>query len=647
MVFGKHDFFHFSFAFPRITRKCIPLRQYDAIPAGASCDGPDRYQTSLTPDLLRDLEMGKRIAQEYLANVRLELVNTLYRQSPPILVGNIAVVSLTTFLLWNEVSRRTLLGWAAAICVLTSIRAVMVWRDRRAGEHPVDTAAARARRYVFFAGVSGCLWGAMGVLFFSPHNTIVTALICIVLAGMTGGSVASLSSWWPTYVAYALPTVLPFAIRSFVYGSALFSVLGFLSLFLLAVNLAFSRTLQRTVRDAVSLRFENIDLIRQLTAEKERAELANRSKSQFLAAASHDLRQPTHALGLYIATLRAMARAPAVEGRALDEIAERLRTALKGMSQLLNVLLDISRLDAGVIDAEPRRFALQQTFDALDNQFRQAAAAKGLMLRIRPTPIWLETDAVLLHTILSNVLSNAVRYTPHGSILVACRPRGTDVEIQVFDTGIGIEADQLPNIFREFYQIGNAARDREQGLGLGLAIVQRTAVLIGASVRVRSTAGRGSLFSVRLASIGPAPSCEAAPDQHGTNPACAPGSARKTLLVVDDDRDVLAGMQTLLQAWGHTVVAAQSPGRAIELAAARRAELDMIVTDFRLAGRVTGADVIHAVFRVIEREIPAIIVTGDTSPEGIHAASSSGFSVLHKPLDPQQMQALIDTPTRA
>ncbi|KWF59674.1 hybrid sensor histidine kinase/response regulator [Burkholderia pseudomultivorans] len=588
--------------------------------------------------------MAKRILQQYSADVWLELVNTLYRQSPPILFGNFAVVSLTTFLLWSEVPRLDLLGWAAAIYVLTGVRTAMVWRDRRTPVHPLDTATRRAHRYALFSGLSGCLWGAMGVLFFAPHNTIVTALICIVLAGMTSGSVASLSTWWPTYIAYALPTVLPFAIRSFAYGNALFSVLGFLSLFLLGVNLAFSRTLQRTVRDAVSLRFENIDLIRQLTEEKERAELANRSKSQFLAAASHDLRQPTHALGLYIATLRAMARAPSVERAALDDIAERLRTALKGMSQLLNVLLDISRLDAGVIAAEPSRFPLQQELDALDNQFRQAAAAKGLTLRIRPTSLWLDTDAVLLHTMLSNVLANAVRYTHRGGILVACRRRGADVDIQVFDTGIGIEADQLPNVFREFYQVGNAARDREQGLGLGLAIVQRTAVLIGAAVSVRSTAGRGSVFSIRVAAIPNPPPRSTRINDRSREPDAGPRQTHKTILVVDDDRDVLAGMQTLLQAWGHTVVAASSLERAIELATARRGELDMIVTDFRLATNVTGADVVHAVFRVIGREIPTIIVTGDTSPEGIHAASSSGFSVLHKPLDPQAMQALIDMP---
>lgn len=584
--------------------------------------------------------MAKKIPQEYSANVRLELINTLYRQSPPILFGNIAVVSLTVFLLWRQVSQRDLLAWAAAIYVLTAIRIVMVWRDRQAAEHPAGTATRRAWKYILCSGLSGCLWGSMGILFFAPDNTIVTALTCIVLAGMTGGSVASLSSWWPTYLAFALPTVLPFTIRSFVYGNALFSVLGFLALFLLGVNLAFSRTLQRTVRDAVLLRFENVGLIRQLTEEKERAEIANRSKSQFLAAASHDLRQPTHALGLYIATLRAMAEAPDIERTALNDLAERLRTALKGMSQLLNVLLDISRLDAGVIDVEPRRFALQQELDALENQFLQAATTKGLTLRIRPTPIWLETDAVLLHNMLSNLLSNAVRYTRRGGILVACRRRGGDVEIQVFDTGIGIESSQLSSIFREFYQVGNAARDREQGLGLGLAIVQRTAALLGASVQVRSVPGRGSRFSVRL----PAMQRIQPPATGGEEPRGEPADGRRqrTILVVDDDRDVLASMQTLLRAWGHTVVAAQSLEQAVAAARLQHGVLDMVVTDFRLARRVTGVDVIQAVFESIGRAIPAIIITGDTSAEGINAASSSGFRVMHKPLDPQELQALIE-----
>jgi signal transduction histidine kinase len=584
--------------------------------------------------------MTNRIPHQYGDHVRLALVNTLYRQSPPILFGNIAVVSLTVFLLWHEVLQRDLLAWAAAIYVLTGMRIVMVWRDRRASEHPVATAIRRVRRYMFFSAMSGCLWGSMGILFFAPDNTVVTVLICIVLAGMTGGSVASLSSWWPTYLGFALPTVLPFAIRSFVYGTPLFSVLGFLSLFLLEVNVAFSRTLQRTVRDAVLLRFENVGLIRQLTEEKERAEVANRSKSQFLAAASHDLRQPAHALGLYIATLRAMAAAPTIERAALNDIAERLQTALKGMCQLLTVLLDISRLDAGVIEVEPRCFPLQQELDALENQFLSAASSKGLTLRIRPTAIWLNTDAVLLRNILTNLVSNAVRYTSHGGVLVACRHRDAHLEIQVFDTGIGIASDQLTSIFREFYQVGNAARDREQGPGLGLAIVQRTATLLGANVRVRSRPGRGSFFSLTLPVAQ-----DIRPSGTGTQAQQAPvvsDGRKKTILVVDDDRDVLGSMQTLLGAWGHTVFAAQSLEQAILAAGSHGSLLELVVTDYRLARHVTGFDVIRAVSDSIGRAIPAIIVTGDTSTEGINAASSSGYRVVHKPLDPHEMRALIE-----
>ncbi|TWC63194.1 hybrid sensor histidine kinase/response regulator [Herbaspirillum sp. SJZ099] len=569
--------------------------------------------------------------------VYLELVNTLYRQSPPIFLGNIAVASLTVFLLWGQVPHALLLGWAGAICLVTAIRIAMVWRDLRGGAHLPATTSARCWRYVAWAGISGCLWGAMGPLFFAPDNTVITVYTCIVLAGMTGGSVASLSSFWPAYYAYALPTVLPFALRSFAHDTPLFSVLGVLSLFLLGVNLAYSRVIQRTVRDAIALRFENTALIRQLTEEKERAELANRSKSQFLAAASHDLRQPTHALGLYIAALRMAAQASQIERATIETLAERLQSALLGMSQLLNVLLDISRLDAGVIQVEPRRLRLQETFDALENQFAQAAAAKGLRLKVRPTPAWIDTDPVLLQNVLANLLSNAVRYTERGRILLACRRRRGLLEICVMDTGIGIAADHFDSIFREFYQVENIARDREQGLGLGLAIVQRTADLIGARIALRSAVGQGSCFSVSLPSrhepaAGQA-SAPAAPHR--------PDIARRTVLVVDDDKQVLDGMSILLASWGYAVLAARSREQAVGVLADGTPEL--VLTDFRLAAGVTGIDVIRAVSMALGSEVPAIIVTGDTSPQGIGLASASGFPVLHKPLDPAALQAAIAT----
>ena len=240
----------------------------------------NHYQTDSTVD--------KRIFNE--------LINILYRQATPIFFGNIAVGVLSVYLLWNELDRITLLAWVAAIFALTAFRMMVVRRDVRVVQ-PEVLAHKRAWTYALLAGMSGCLWGSVGILFFSPDSAVVTVFICILLAGMTGGSVASQSSFPPAYYAFALPTVLPFALRSFAHGGPLFSVLGVLSLFLLGVNLAYSRNYHRTVREAVSLRFENMELIAQLRQEKERAESASRSKSQFLAAASHDLRQPTHALG--------------------------------------------------------------------------------------------------------------------------------------------------------------------------------------------------------------------------------------------------------------------------------------------------------------------------------------------------------------
>lgn len=557
-----------------------------------------------------------------------ELVNTLYRQSPPIFLGNIAVAGLTVFLLWHEVGRELLLGWAAAVYLLTALRVVVVWKDRRSGPHNPEATSRRCRQYVFWVTVSGCLWGAMGPLFFEPENTIVTVYICIVLAGMTGGSVASLSAFWPAYYLFALLTVLPFALRSFAHGTPLFTVLGVLSLFLLGVNLAYCKVMQRTLSDAIRLRFENAALVRQLTEEKDRAEQANRSKSQFLAAASHDLRQPVHALGLYIETMRMAAQASKIERATIETLAERLQSALTGMSRLLDVLLDVSRLDAGVIQVERRRFRLQETFDSLANQYTHSAASKGLELKIRRTSVRPDTDPILLQNILSNLLSNAVRYTAHGKILLACRRRRDALDICVLDTGIGIAEDHFDSIFQEFYQVENIVRDREHGLGLGLAIVKRTADLIGAELRLRSVYGKGSCFTVRV--------------PHRDEPAIAEGpsvqmnSLRKadgkhTVLVVDDDKQVLDGMAVLLTSWGYAVIAARSLEQASR-------ELDnaipqLIVTDFRLATETTGIDVVHAVRKAIGFDVPAIIITGDTSPQGISEANASGFTVLHKPLD--------------
>ena len=383
-------------------------------------------------------------------------------------------------------------------------------------------------------------------------------------------------------------------------------------------------------------RIRNLRHATELRAAKENAEAANLSKSRFLAAASHDLRQPTHALGLFIATLRSMARRPEVKGADVEKIATRLQLALDGLGRLLNGLLDVSRLEAGAAEVHRRPVPVQAVLAEIANAFAGPAREKGLALRVAPTSLWVDTDPVVLGRVLSNLAANALRYTEHGRILIGCRRRPGVVEIQVLDTGIGIAPDQRARIFEEFYQVGNVARDREQGLGLGLAIVQRSVDLLGGTVAVASEPGRGSRFSVAL------PRADAARGAPGAEPgAAAEGGAGRVILVIDDNAEVLDSMRALLGEWGHTAIAVRTLEAALD-AAARDAEIGLVIADYRLGDSVTGADAIDAVRRALGRAVPAVIITGDTSPQRIREANRSGHRLLHKPIDPRELEALIN-----
>lgn len=393
---------------------------------------------------------------------------------------------------------------------------------------------------------------------------------------------------------------------------------------------------------------QNVYLVAQLTVQKDVAEAATLAKSRFLAAASHDLRQPTHALALFIGTLQSMGQHQEVRGVDVTHIAGRLQTALSGLGRLLNGLLDVSRLDAGAVEVRKQVLSLASELTNINNAFSGPANAKGLNFKVRlPAALSVDTDPVLLHQILSNLAANAVRYTEHGRILIGCRRRAGEVEIQVWDTGIGIALDQREKIFEEFYQVSNVARYHELGLGLGLAIVQRSAHLLGTQLKVVSLLGKGSVFSFILPRVVVA--CAGRQEEQAR-----PHYGRRcsaTVLVIDDDPEVRDAVQILLSNWGYAVVAAGTVEQAVEAAEAiettkaadgKAQKINLILSDYRLAEDVTGADAIRAVFARIGRPIPAVIITGDTSPERISEARTSGFRLLYKPIDPLVLNALLE-----
>ena len=360
---------------------------------------------------------------------------------------------------------------------------------------------------------------------------------------------------------------------------------------------------------------------------------ANLAKSRFLAAASHDLRQPLHALGLFVAQLRGNA-----EPRENGAIIARIEAAVTAMNELFGALLDISKLDAEVLKPRLAAFPVQSLFQRLETTFGEAAREKALRLRVMPSAAWVCSDAILLERIMLNLVANAVRYTQTGGVVLGARRRGDMLRLELWDSGPGIPEDQLRNIFAEFYQVAGAQRNDGGGLGLGLAIVERLCGLLDHRIEVRSRVGRGSRFSILV------PLAAARPQF--VQPEAAVRLIEdpckgKLVVVLDDDPLVLEGMRGLLVGWGCRAVTADSDGAALT-ALARHAELpDLIISDYRLAAGKTGFAAVARLRGVLGADIPAFLISGDTAPERLREAAASGFRLLHKPVPPHALRAIL------
>jgi signal transduction histidine kinase/CheY-like chemotaxis protein len=359
-------------------------------------------------------------------------------------------------------------------------------------------------------------------------------------------------------------------------------------------------------------------------------ELANLAKTRFLAAASHDLRQPLHALGLLVAQLNA-------DTNRADRrrIVAQIGTAVSVMNDLFNALLDISKLDAGAVEPEVTAFPIDPLLRKIENMFAGDASAKSLRLRVLPSTAWVRSDRVLLERILLNLVSNAVRYTERGGIVVGCRRGGDALRIEVWDSGIGIPEDQQQNIFREFYQVGGG-RMGGAGLGLGLAIVDRLCRLLGHRLDLTSTQRKGSRFAI---TVPPVPAqVEPAEIPHPLRAMIQPFTG-KFVVVIDDDRLVLDGVCGLLRGWGCQVSASTSSGAALASLFELHEKPDLIISDHHFTHGETGIAVIERLRHTFNAPIPALLVTGDISVERKQEAEAGGFEMLQKPVPPMTLRA--------
>ncbi|OIP23872.1 MAG: hypothetical protein AUK52_03695 [Comamonadaceae bacterium CG2_30_60_41] len=372
----------------------------------------------------------------------------------------------------------------------------------------------------------------------------------------------------------------------------------------------------------------------ELRDKKEEAEKANLAKSRFLAAASHDLRQPTHALGLFVSRLAQLEHSAQTHA-----LIGNVQASVQALQNLLDGLLDVSRLEAGAVQVNKRPFALAALFDQLAQDLSDAARDKGLALRIRPTGAWVLSDATLVYRILLNLVNNAIRYTEHGGVLVAVRQQRALglLQIQVWDTGVGIAPEHLLVVFNEFFQVANAARDRTKGLGLGLSIVRRTADLLGHPVTLTSRLGAGTRVSLTLPVIDQPSASEVVFGGEENTLADLQGVCA---LVVEDDALALAALQSVLQGWGMQVVGVNGTLAALQQVA-QGVRPDVIVSDYRLPGDANGIDTIRQLRSALNADVPACLMSGDTDTTLIGQAQAAKLSLLHKPVRPAKLRSLL------
>jgi signal transduction histidine kinase len=385
-------------------------------------------------------------------------------------------------------------------------------------------------------------------------------------------------------------------------------------------------------RDELEQRVANVTA--ELRDKKNEAEDATRAKSRFLASASHDLRQPTHALGMFIARLGQLPLDPPTR-----QLVSSVEASVRAMQDLLDDLLDVSRLDAGAISVNLRPVSLQAVLQTVYVALGPFAAVKTLRLRLRPTSLWVMTDAVLLQRIAMNLVHNALRYTEKGTILVACRPSadGLNVRLEVWDSGLGISKEHQEDIFKEFYQVGNTGRDRVYGLGLGLNIVQRSAALLGHPLTLRSSLGQGSRFTMTL----PRTVAVSSKDSQALveAPALVSLSGLRVLLIEDDSNARIAVMG-LLESWGCSVYSGATSTAAVA-AHACHTDWDVILSDYRLGDGDNGLAVIERLRAYAGRQVPSCLMSGDTDVDLMQAAKDAGLPLLHKPVRPAKLRSVL------
>lgn len=578
--------------------------------------------------------------------IRREQVRARIAMYPTMIGSQLMVAVLLVWMMWEVVAHDTLLGWLALVYGVHMFEWVVWWRAK----DDVDDVNSCRRwdvRFKFQTALAAAAWGVGWIVMFIPADLGYQALLICVVIGMSAGAVTINPIYRPALFIYLGVLLSPLIVRVAMEGDVTHWILAFMLLTYVGFLLDSGIKLMFTFETSLRQRFEKGALLRELrireeeiAAALEAAEQANRAKSKFLATASHDLRQPLQALRLFTEALQDVAKEPESQ-----RLAEQIGKSVNALVDMFDDLLDVSRLDAGIIQPRWQHFELSDLFDRLYVDFEPLAKAKGLTLKLPycnekgvsdlQCEAVVYSDPFLLERMMRNLISNAIRYTDQGTVEVKCRCLPEVVEICVQDTGIGIRPEVLPHIFEEYYQVDNPHRDRRKGLGLGLAIVRRVEELLGYRVEVESVPGQGSSFKFSIkkgeASVLARPYVITQSRQDVSN---------KVIALVEDDADIREFTVEIMQEWGCRVFAGESGAAVLRQLDKVALRPDLLVCDFRLPDQETALDVMREM-REYWGDLPVLIVTGDTGAETLQAIQQSGASLLHKPIAPTRLRSVM------
>ena len=569
-------------------------------------------------------------------DIRVEQVRLVFRSMRSSLYLGSALAFLLTLILLEPENQTILLGWLAAV-VASRILCVSYASIALKRGIDADNTDQHIRHMCLIKILEGAAWGSLVWIVIGQASLAEQLLTLASLAGVSGNAVSLLAPVFPFYLSMQLSQLASMSSKLLIMDDRSFVVLAMGCTLYLVGQVGQALMAQRASRETLMLRFENLELIERLQIESERAESArgraeeaNLAKSKFLAAASHDLRQPVHAQELFLEVLARSELSP-VQSKILSNA----RAASQASAQMLNTLLDFSRIEAGVVEPQRKAFRLQPLLHKLENELGSLADAKNLVYRCRETTLAVDSDPSLLELMLRNLITNAIRYTHTGGLLIGCRKRGAQVQIEIVDTGIGIAPDQTREIFREFHQLGNPERDRLKGLGLGLAITEGLANSLGHRISLVSQVGRGSTFRLHVPLARGMLIEDVFRPSSDTSLLFSQRLQGLRVLIVEDDMIVRQGMIDLLENWGCECRTAESLSEAEEQVTSW--PVQALISDYRLRENQTGAQVISHVREVLGRQVPALIITGDTAPARLRDARSSGIPLLHKPVSPSQL----------